>query len=295
MNAQSQPFAGCFANGEDAYHSCRIVLVGLPDDSQSSYLRGPAEGPARIRQAYDGRCYNASSESGVDLTGKVADLGDLASLPTWAQTARLYHDTCSSLLRAGKTPFFLGGDHAVTVPILKAYAEANQPVHVIQVDAHPDLYPSLYDNENSHACVAARLLEMPHVASVMQIGLRTENPPQAEMAAKQQERLLQVHARDFFAKPLPEPLHLADGDPVYLSIDLDGFDPAQAPGVSHPVPGGLHPRQVLNFLQQARWRLVGMDVVELNPSRDVRDLTAVLAAKLVIEGMGLAERQARAS
>jgi arginase family enzyme len=75
---------------------------------------------------------------------------------------------------------------------------------------------------------------------------------------------------------------------VYLTIDMDGFDPAFAPGVSHAVPGGLSSRQVLDFIQQGHWGLVGMDVVEVNPTRDVNDQTAILAARLLHEGMGYA-------
>jgi arginase family enzyme len=87
--------------------------------------------------------------------------------------------------------------------------------------------------------------------------------------------------------PLP---HIPPGAPVYLTVDLDGFDPAYAPGVSHPVPGGLTPRQVLNFIQNAPWKLVGMDVVEVNPDWDVNDQTAILAARVLHEGMGIAAR-----
>ncbi len=77
---------------------------------------------------------------------------------------------------------------------------------------------------------------------------------------------------------------------MYLTVDLDGLDPSVAPGVSHPVPGGLTSRQVLSFIASADWRLVGMDVVELNPSVDFNQLTAILAARLLHEGMGYAAR-----
>jgi arginase len=184
-------------------------------------------------------------------------------------------------------PFFLGGDHAVTVPIVEALAVLSQPVHVIQIDAHPDLYPEYEGQRTSHACTACRVLEMSHVRSLTQFGIRTMNAVQREQGARFGNRLRIEQARGLTGI-LEQPRLIPAGALVYLTVDLDGFDPAFAPGVSHPVPGGLTPRQVLNFIQAATWRLVGMDVVEVNPQRDLNDLTAVLAAKVLHEGMGLA-------
>jgi agmatinase len=259
--------------------------VGLPDDSQSSFHRGCAEAPPRIRSAYDGNCYSATSESGVDLTGSVADLGDWAPQASWELTSVAYRESAARLFRAGKVPFFAGGDHGVTVPIV-----LGQPVYVIQFDAHPDLYPEYEGGRTSHACVAARLLEMEHVAGVTQLGIRTLNAPQAAEAERHRERLLIYQACDLPEK-IPALDHIPANALVYITLDLDGLDPAFAPGVAHPVPGGLAPRQVLDFLQRFPWRLAGMDAVEVHPGRDVNDQTAILAARLIHEGMGRAARQ----
>jgi agmatinase len=284
------PFAGCFTEKPGGDGSEPIVFAGLPDDSQSSFRRGCAEAPARIRSAYDGNCYSATTESGVDLTGAVADLGDWASEASRELTAKSYRESATQLFRAGRAPFFAGGDHAVTVPIVEALAALGEPVHVIQFDAHPDLYPEYEGSRTSHACVAARLLEMEHVASVTQLGIRTLNAPQAKEAERCRERVHLYYARDLTGE-LPWLDHIPAGAPVYITVDLDGFDPAFAPGVAHAVPGGLRPRQVLNFLQGFHWRLVGMDAVEVSPGRDVNDQTAVLAARLLHEGMGCAARR----
>ncbi len=286
---EGAPFAGCFATEPERRERARLAFVGLPDDSQSSYRRGCARGPEHIRTAYNDRSYNASTESGVDLTGVVADLGDLPSQATWEATARLYRDFASALYRHKKFPFFAGGDHAVTVPVVEALAALGEPVHVVQIDAHPDLYPVFEGSQSSHACVAARLLEMPHVASLTQLGIRTLNPAQAEVAERFRERLRCFLARDLTGE-LPPLDHLPASARVYLTLDLDALDPAFAPGVSHPVPGGLTSRQVINFLHQATWQLVGMDVVELNPTLDVNNQTAVLAARLLHQAMGYASK-----
>ncbi len=284
------PFAGCFATDPEKQNSAKLVFVGLPDDSQSSFRRGSAAGPQRIRLAYDGNCYNAAAESGVDLTNMVADLGDLPSKNPWEMTARSYQEFAARLFQIGKIPFFAGGDHAVTVPIIAALNEIGEPVHLVQIDAHPDLYPEFEGSRDSHACTISRALEMRHVASVTQLGIRTLNAVQLPQLERYRDRLHIFFARDLPGE-LPSLSHIPQGAPVYLTVDLDGFDPAFAPGVSHPVPGGLTPRQVLNFIQNASWKLVGMDVVEVNPDADINDLTTILAARLLHEGMGYAARQ----
>ena len=281
------PFAGCFAADDEARNRARLVFIGLPDDSQSTYRRGCARAPERIRLAYDGNCYNACTETGVDLTGAVADLGDLASLDSWEATARRYREFAAGIYSSGKVPFFAGGDHAVTVPVVAALAALNEPVHVVQLDAHPDLYPVFDGNTHSHACAAARMLEMSHVASLTQLGVRTLNRPQSQQAVLHRDRLRIFSSRDL-GGGIPAISHIPRGAKVFVNVDIDAFDPAYAPGVSHPVPGGLTPRQVLDFLQCADWMLVGMDVVEVNLTFDRNDQTAVLAARLLHEGMGYA-------
>jgi len=281
------PFAGCFADTDEARGRVRLVFVGLPDDSQSSFRRGCARAPERIRLAYDGNCYNASTEAGVDLSGAVADLGDLASGDSWEATTRRYRDFAAGLYSGGKVPFFAGGDHAVSVPVVAALSVLNEPVHVVQFDAHPDLYPVFEGNPNSHACAATRLLEMGHVASLTQLGVRTLNRPQSQQAEQHSDRLRILSARDL-GGGIPALSHIPRGAKVYVNVDIDAFDPAYAPGVSHPVPGGLTPRQVLDFLQRAEWALVGMDVVEVNLTLDRNDQTVLLAARLLHEGMGYA-------
>lgn len=226
----------------------------------------------------------------MDLEKAVTDLGDLPCEKSWLETARGYRRFTESLLREPKIPFFAGGDHAVTVPVVEALALLDLPIHVIQMDAHPDLYPEFEGSRSSHACVAARLLEMKHVASLSQLGIRTMNADQKAIADQYGDRLWVQTARRL-PGPIPQPPQIPEGAAVYLTVDLDAFDPAFAPGVSHPVPGGLTPRQALNFIQDAAWRLIAMDAVEINPSLDRNNCTAVLGARLLHEGMGLARRQ----
>jgi arginase len=285
------PMAGILADTPQSA-TTNMVLVGLPDDSQSSYRRGPASAPAWIRRAYDGACYNASTEMGEDLSGMAADLGDWPAMATWEQTYLSYLTRAAGLFSKGMMPFFLGGDHAVTVPIVEALSEINEPVHVIQIDAHPDLYDSFEGNPNSHATTGNHILHMNHVASLTMIGVRAITKVQLDIATRHKDKLHLIPARRL-GTHIPGLPHIPDNGLVYLTIDLDAFDPAYAPGVSHPVPGGLTSRQVFDFIQDLPWTLVGLDVVELNRDRDLNDLTAVLAGGLIHEAMGLAVRQAK--
>ena len=280
------PFAGCFSAESDP--TLPLVFAGLPCDAQSTFRRGPAEGPSRIRLAYDGRCYNATTELGADLAGLVSDAGDWFPGGSWEETREDYRFRAEELLAGEAVPFFAGGDHAITMPLVEALEVLEEPVHVVQLDAHPDLYPEFDGDRWSHACVGARILEMEHVASLTQIGIRTLNQAQLEVARRHAGRLTILEARDLSIRP-SDLSHIPDGAPVYLTVDLDAFDPAYAPGVSHPVPGGVSPRQALALIQEAPWRLVGMDAVEVNPSLDQGDRTAVLAARLLHEAMGRVE------
>ena len=284
MQTDPKPLAGILApKGRKAPGN--LVFVGLPDDSQSSCRFGAAQAPVRIRKAYDGRCYNSCTESGLDLAGMVTDLGDWPVMGSWAGTQESYRKKASELFRDGLVPFFCGGDHAVTVPVVQALAELGRPVQVIQLDAHPDLYRELDGNRTSHACTGRLILEMKHVAGLTLMGVRAVTPGQKTLATRYGSRLKLIPAKGICGA-LPRLEHLPPDSLVYLSIDLDVFDPAFAPGVNHPVPGGFSSRQVIDMIQDLPRQLVGMDVVELNPDRDLNDLTAVLAGGLFHEAMG---------
>ena len=285
------PFGGLLASGADAERA-PASLLGVMDATQSTYRDRCSEAPPAIRRTYDGACYNTVSETGVDCAGSVRDLGDLGpEAGGFRESAARYSAAVAAELARGRTPFILGGDHAITPALVAAYA-GRGPLHVVQWDAHPDMYPDFEGNPDSHACVAARLLEMPHVATITQIGIRTETAVQREVRESAAGRVIQIPAWE--AEHRGTLLsHLPEGAPVYLTVDMDGFDPAFAPAVAHPVPAGLSGRAGLQLVKEigARHRLAGMDVVEACPDdRDNR--TLILAARLIHEGVAavLAQR-----
>lgn len=264
------------------------------DATQSTYQDRCAEAPPAIRAAYDGDCYNTVSETGVDCTGSVADLGDLnPDSGAFQANAARYRAAVEAELARGRTPFILGGDHAITPALVAAYGGGG-PIHVVQWDAHPDMYPDFEGNRDSHACVAARLLDLPHVASITQIGIRTETAVQRGIRQSAGGRVTQIPAWEA-EKRTALLSHLPEASAIYLTVDMDGFDPAFAPAVAHPVPAGLSARAGLELVKEigtAGRRLVGMDVVEACPGdRDNR--TLILAARLIHEGVGivLSQRQ----
>jgi agmatinase len=258
-----------------------VALLGLPTDVNSSHRRGASRAPAQIRKALWSPARNLTSETGVDLgaPGALTDEGDLALRETPADRARI-EKAVAALIRRGLKPLLLGGDHSVTYPILKAIAAAHPRVSILHFDAHPDLYDVFEGNRYSHACPFARILEEGLARRVVQVGIRTLNAHQARQAERFGVEIVPMDA--FVAERVPVPR-----GPLYVSIDLDGLDPAFAPGVAHPEAGGLSVRDVIRVLHRVRPPLVGADVVELLPAADEGGRTAVAAAKLVKELAGL--------
>lgn len=269
--------------------SRRIDLIGLPTDVQSSYMRGPAEAPALIRAALFNDAYGSASERGVEIADiAFNDCGDLELREELEDDARI-REAIATSVGAGAVPISLGGDHAVSYPILQAIAAKHGPVDILHFDAHPDLYDSYDGNKRSHASPFARIMEDGLAASLTQIGIRTMNRHLREQAERFGVTIHQMTALPpgwGAAKPFKF------SRPLYVSIDLDGFDPAYAPGVSHHEPGGLSPRDVVDCLLRVDAKLIGADVVELNPVHDINGMTAVLAAKLVKELAALAHASA---
>jgi arginase len=260
----------------------RLALVGFRSDENSSFLRGAAEAPPVIRSAFASPSSNAWTESGIELTERdFYDAGDFAS-PSEAPGAAMHQTiegAIGALLDRGLRPISLGGDHAITYPILKAFARRHPRLSILHFDAHPDLYDEFEGNRFSHACPFARIMEEGLVQRLVQVGIRTASAHQrAQIARFGVEAIEMRDFRDGFAPAF-------DG-PVYVSFDVDGLDPAFAPGVAHREPGGLSTRQALDVIARAKGTFVGADVVEFNPRLDTSGMTAMVCARLVKELAG---------
>jgi len=251
----------------------------------SSYLRGPAGAPAKIREAFQCDASNQWSELGVDVgaANAFADAGDLRLSNSGEQSALDLSEierAVVSLLEKGERPVSLGGDHSVTYPVVRAFASRYPDLAIIHFDAHPDLYDEFAGSRVSHACPFARIMENRLAKRLIQVGIRTLNRHQGEQAEKFGVEIIPMSA-------LPAYERLKIRGPVYVSFDMDVLDPAFAPGISHHEPGGMSVREAIAHLHAIEGTLVGADIVEYNPERDIAGMTASVAAKILKEILGM--------
>ena len=258
-----------------------VGLIGIRSDANSSFMRGSAEAPEAIRRALHCGSSNLCSELGVDVGSHpgFVDLGD-RDIGDGVEAFLAIESHIDAIAKRGAIPLVLGGDHAITYPVMRAIHNTHGPVDVLHFDAHPDLYADFEGNPYSHASPFARILEKGLIGRLVQVGVRTLNPHLREQAGRFGVEIHEMKDLD---------LDNVAGDfegPVFLSIDMDALDPAYAPGVSHHEPGGLSTRDVLAVIQRLSQPVIGADIVELNPSRDINGMTAMVAAKLLKEIAG---------
>jgi len=258
-----------------------IALIGIMSDANSSYLSGTAVAPAIIRQALHCESANHYSELGVDLANnpQFIDIGD-RQIASDVESFLAIETHINEVIEQGALPLILGGDHAITYPVMRAINRANGPVNILHFDAHPDLYEDFEGNPYSHASPFARIMEKGLAKRLVQVGIRTLNSHQRGQVERYGVESHEMKDVD---------LASIGGDfngPVYISCDMDALDPAFAPGVSHHEPGGLSVRDILGIIQRIPSHIVGADIVEYNPDRDINDMTAMVAAKILKEIAG---------
>ena len=174
----------------------------------------------------------------------------------------------------------LGGDHAITHPIMRAVRRRHPSLTILHIDAHPDIYHAYQGNPRSHTSPFARIMEERLTDRLIQVGLRTVNDHHREQFKRFGVEIIE-------AGRCGEKLRLDLTTPVYISMDIDALDPAYAPGVSHREPGGLSTRQVIDLIHAIDQPIVAADIVEYNPRCDNANITAIVAAKLLKEIGGM--------
>jgi agmatinase len=259
-----------------------IRVVGIPLDHNSSYLRGAAAAPEKIREAFCCDSSNLWTETGIDLGscyGSGWQIDNPLEFTGETDPFVIIEREIDSRLQAGKRVLSLGGDHSITYPVIVAHAKKYPCLNILHLDAHPDLYDELGGNRHSHACPFARIMERQLAARLVQVGIRTMNGHQRQQAERFGVEVVSMRNLDGLAA-------LTFAGPLYISIDLDCLDPAFAPGVAHHEPGGMTTREVVNLIQDLPGEIVGGDIVEYNPARDVQGMTGMVAAKLLKELLG---------
>ena len=247
----------------------KVAIWGVPFDEKSSFLKGAAQAPPLIREALFSEAYNAYSELGVEvLIPEVTDFGE-AEITSYFQI----ESKASNILQEGYRLLTWGGDHSITYPLIRAFSQIHGPLSILQIDAHSDLYQEFEGDPYSHACPFTRIMEEGLAKQLVQVGVRAMTPHLRKQADQFGVEIIEM--KDYSLDKLP-----SLNSPFYLSLDLDGLDPAFAPGVSHQEAGGLSSRQVIDLIHQLPVPLVGADIVEYNPTRDPSGITAALAGKL---------------
>lgn len=256
-----------------------LKVIGIPYDSNSSFLKGASLAPNRIRLMEKEGSANAFAENGVEILHGInhEDVGDIVFETTDPKKAFETIKTKIGSLIADKTKVVsIGGDHSVSYPIISAFADKYEGLNILHFDAHADLYDNFDDNPYSHASPFARILEGGKIKSLTQVGIRTLNTHQRAQAEKFGVKIIEMKDFNFdFIQNLQPPL--------YISLDLDVLDPAFAPGISHHEPGGMSTRELLKIIQNIKVDIVGADIVEYNPVRDINNLTAMVGYKMLKE------------
>jgi agmatinase len=271
-------------SGFSEFEKSEFVILPVPFEQTTTYQKGTKHAPPAIIEAshevetFDEELKFEAFKAGIcTLTPvEISDAGGQVVLD------RIYEIT-RELIRLGKKPIMLGGEHTVSIGAVRAFQEKYPNLSVLQLDAHADLRDSYQDNRLSHACVMRRIAEMSHFVGV---GIRN-------LSAEEHEFIQKKKSDVFFAKDIKnsdrwkkETLDQLNPD-VYLTFDLDFLDPSIMPAVGTPEPGGLLWYETLDFLREVieRKNVVGFDVVELCP---ISGMIApdFLAAKLIYKIIG---------
>ncbi|XP_025019106.1 agmatinase, mitochondrial [Python bivittatus] len=269
-----------------------VAFVGVPLDTGTSNRPGARFGPRHLRaESTMVRCFNPSTGADPSHSLGVADIGDVpVNLYDLKDSCRRVREVFRKIVAGGCVPLTLGGDHTITYPILQAIAEKYGPVGLVHVDAHTDtgdraLGERIYHGTPFRRCVEEGLLDCERV---VQIGIRgsSYSPDPYRFCWDQGFRV--VLAEDCWMKslvPLMADVRQQVGDrPLYISFDIDGLDPAYAPGTGTPEIAGLTPAQALEIIRGCQGlRIVGGDLVEVAPVYDPSGNTALLGANLLFE------------
>ncbi len=275
MNARRSEFipTSLFLGARKEHEGAKVMLFGCPYDGTASYRPGARFGPAAIREAsqvletYDSR-------TKIDLDNcAFCDLGDLEiSHGDKAGTLLQIETVARDLLTEGKIPAALGGEHLISLPLVKAAHAFFPDMVLVQFDAHLDLRDKYLDDPLSHATVIRRIADLLHPSRILQVGTRSGTLEEYEFC--RECRNLEANADDI-------PRWISDR-PVYVTVDLDVLDPSVFPGTGTPEPGGVSYGILEDWLLSLKGQnIIGWDVVELAPHWDPTQVSSIVAAKVV--------------
>ena len=254
---------------------CLVGLFGVPYDGTTSFRPGTRFGPAAIREVSTG-LETYCPQLGLDLEDlAIADLGAV-EIPFGAPEPVLesVQQATRAVLDLGLKPLMLGGEHSISAGAVAAVAKRQPDLVLVQLDAHADLRDEWLGSRHSHACAMRRCLEVLPSQTLLQLSIRSGTRDEFQELQRTGRLMADVAALEAALQPL-------QGRPIYLTVDLDWFDPAVMPGTGTPEPGGYHWRDFAALVTVLRsHNLVAADVVELAPQLDTSGISSVLAAKV---------------
>lgn len=284
----------------DSDWSADVAFLGIPFDQATGFRTGTRFGPRAIRDiSVRLASLSAGNKPGYyDLrTGKTlaqcsfVDTGDVDILPLlWERDFDAITASVSTILQKKAMPLIAGGDHSVSFPILRAFGE-HGPITIVQFDAHLDYRDDAGGVRYGHGNVLRRSRELPFVEQVVSIGIRALRTRKEDREAHARDGNLIIPSWDVHAKGADALADLLPKDRnVYVTFDIDAFDPGIVPGTGTPEVGGLTYEQGRRLLELVigRNHLVGFDLVEVNPSLDVSQITALLAMQIMVEAVSFA-------
>jgi agmatinase len=260
------------------YSESKIIIVPVPYDETSTWMRGADNGPDAILQAsVNLEFYDVETASEAHLKG-INTVEPVTEKETPEKLVNAVYSRTLSLLRENKFPVIIGGNHTVSIGAIKAFSEHFDNLSVLQLDAHADLRQEYEGSEFNHACAMARAREL---APIVQVGIRSMS--ECELPYAEKDRMFYSHEL-YYDKNLY--LNAMDKltENVYITIDLDVFDPSIMPSTGTPEPGGPEYFELLHFMRDVirKKNVVGFDVVELCPS-SVNKAPDYIAARIIYQ------------
>jgi agmatinase len=280
MRPVSPQFIACTRS----LHDARIVVYGIPFEGRVNLRKGADGGPRDLRIASDSiETYSPFLDRDLEDLA-LADIGD-CELPDGApprEQLDAAREEIRGWWRPGLIPYMLGGDHTATVPVIEVLAPAFPDLRIVQLDAHPDLREEFLGERYNYASAMARVMDTVPPERVYQVGIRTGA---REEYARRRPRFFPafaVHPVDAVRQILPE----LRGYPVYVTIDVDVLDPAEAPGTGSPEPGGLRVPELIEIVRMlGECRVIGGDLVEVAHAWDSSGRTGIAASWVIREAL----------
>jgi agmatinase len=289
-------YSSLFSGFQKAFGDADYVVLGVPFDVTSTYRTGARFGPKAIREA-SLNIETYSFRSGIDVEElRIHDMGDLHISASTEETLERLARVIGEIFDSGKTPVIIGGEHTITLGVLKGLSNKVSKTAVLSFDAHLDLRDEFMGLRLSHTTFMRRLNEQLKPVKILEVGTRAVCREELEYTEKAGIGFItaQQIRRDGIKQTLKVlKQKLADVKSVYVSVDMDVLDPAYAPAVQNPEPDGLESHTLLDILcSVCDKRVVGFDVVEVAPNYD-HGISAIQAAKVVFEALCSIEKSRR--